>query len=301
MNFGEFKILATLFFYAGISIGAFAQKKIPAKTQIRTITTLDDAELIENSGMMFFDGKVWFQCDGGSDPALFAYDTTVSKVVRTVKVKNAINHDWEDITHDSAYVYIGDFGNNNGDRKNLQILKILKSDILKKNEVTAEFINFSYADQLDFTKRRGEHDFDCEAMIAIGDSLFLFTKNWADYRTRIYGLSSKPGNYSISPIAIYDIGGLVTGAAYDKVNGILMLVAYKFDNKFFVPFLLASPLFDSTGLRSLNFRKLTINKEFHQMEAITETPWGAFLFSNEAIYKKYLTVPAKLFEIRGVK
>lgn len=301
MNFGGIKILATLFFCVGISIGTLAQKKVPSKTQIRTVTTLDDAELIENSGMIFFDGKVWFQCDGGAEPALFAFDTTASKVVRTVKVKNAINHDWEDVTHDSAYVYIGDFGNNNGDRKNLQILKILKSDILKKNEVTAEWINFSYADQSDFTKRRGEHDFDCEAMIAIGDSLFLFTKNWADNRTRVYGLPSKTGNYSIHPLASYDTGGLVTGAAYDKENGILMLVAYKFDNKFFVPFLLASPLSNSSGLRSLNFRKFTINKEFHQMEAITETPWGAFLFSNEAIYKKYLAVPAKLFEIRGVK
>lgn len=295
------KILVILFFCVGLLHEAFAQKKIPAKTQIRSITTLDDAELIENSGMIFFNGLIWFQCDGGSDAALFAYDTVAAKVVRTVKVKNAINHDWEDITHDSAFVYIGDFGNNNGDRKNLQILKIAKADIVKKNEVTAELINFSYADQLDFSKRRGEHNFDCEAMIAMGDSLFVFTKNWADSQTRIYGMPTKPGNYSMSPIAKYDSGGLVTGAAYDKLNGVLMLVAYKFDNKFFVPFLLASPLTNSMGLRSLNFKKITINKEFHQMEAITETPWGAFLFSNEAIYKKYLAVPAKLFEIKGLK
>ena len=44
-------------------------------------------------------------------------------------------------------------------------------------------------------------DFDCEAVIIIGDFLYLFSKDGIDLRTRRYKIPDKPGTYTVSPIS----------------------------------------------------------------------------------------------------
>ena len=60
--------------------------------------------------------------------ALYELNVTNGNVSRTVTIQNAANVDWEDICTDDDYIYIGDFGNNSGNRTNLRIYKVLKSD-----------------------------------------------------------------------------------------------------------------------------------------------------------------------------
>ena len=43
-----------------------------------------------------------------------------------LSVNKEENVDWEDITQDETHIYIADFGNNNGNRTDLKIYKILK-------------------------------------------------------------------------------------------------------------------------------------------------------------------------------
>ena len=114
-----------------------------------TLKALMPYKISESSGLVFTDGKLWTHNDRGGFPWIFNIDTSTCKIKQTVVVDNFPNVDWEDITADSTHIYIGDFGNNYGMRKDLKILIIEKSDIGNKPivHVNAKAINFIYRDQ----------------------------------------------------------------------------------------------------------------------------------------------------------
>ena len=203
--------------------GAFAFESIPS--QIILKGTLNAVS--ESSGLVYIDGWLWTHQDSGNGPDIYAIDTIAASVLKTVQIDNYPNTDWEDITADSDYIYVGDFGNNLGTRTDLKILKIAKKDIGNQEtiHVNAEAIQFSYTDQQTYTDDN-KTNFDCEALISFKDSLFIFTKDHRDYKTRIYGLPKLPGTYKINPLSEYNIGGLVTGADYDPVSGKIILIGY---------------------------------------------------------------------------
>jgi hypothetical protein len=147
--------------------------------------------LRENSGMIAYNDLIWFINDSGNDSAMYGYDRQQNKVVRTVHVKNARNTDWEEITQNDQYIFIGDFGNNaSGNRTDLRIYMIKKSDVGDNDTVQPYgVINFSYEDQSDFTPQLPNNtDFDCEAFIATDNSIILFTKHWMDSKWAGYGI-----------------------------------------------------------------------------------------------------------------
>ncbi len=182
----------------------------------------------ETSGIIYFDEAIWTFNDSGGKPEIYRIDEKSGKVSRTVVISSAKNNDWEDITMDDEYIYIGEFGNNWGNRKALVIYKISQKDITSgKAEVVAELIHISYADQVSFEKMNRNHNFDCESVISFGDSLILFSKNWEDNNTRMYKLPKEPGSYSLSPLDSFNAGGLITGADYNKETQDLVLIGYK--------------------------------------------------------------------------
>jgi hypothetical protein len=188
--------------------------------------TFSDA-LTESSGLVLAGGKLWTHNDGGEANTLFSVDTVTGRILQTVYVDGYPNTDWEDITADERYLYVGDFGNNGGTRTDLKILRIDRSQIGNDTivHVHAEAISFAYDDQLTFEKSK-THNFDCESVCAIGDSLYLFTKNRGDLQTRVYGLPKKPGSYRIKPYTSFAANGLITGADYDPVRKELVLIGY---------------------------------------------------------------------------
>lgn len=210
-----------LMFSAGTTL--FAQDnngfQITLKGQITDVS--------ESSGLIWTDGKLWTFGDSGNPAELFAIDTANGQILQTLNVENYDNNDWEDIAADKHFIYIGDFGNNYGDRKNLRILKIKKSDIGSNSyqNITAEAINFSYADQSSFSLNKS-NNYDCESMISKGDSLYLFSKDRSDFRTRVYALPKTPGTYVVSPVTEYNIGAMVCGADYDSISNQLVLIGY---------------------------------------------------------------------------
>jgi hypothetical protein len=183
--------------------------------------------LAENSGMIYWNYKIWIHNDGGNDASLFEMDTT-GKVTRRIKISNVLNRDWEDIAQDEKYVYIGDFGNNEtGNRKNLRIIRVAKSSLKDSTVVKGELISFSYADQTDFANAgSGNTDFDCEAMIVIDGKIYLFTKQWVSAGTVLYELPAKPGTHVAQKKGSLQTNGLVTGASYDAVTKTIVLVGY---------------------------------------------------------------------------
>ena len=126
---------------------------------------------------------------------LYVFKLSKKPDVKTVKIENAKNTDWEELAEDETYIYIGDFGNNSGKRKDLVIYRVNKIDLLGERDVTADRIEFDFPEQIDFTGS-GQTNFDCEAMVSIGDSLFLFTKNHGNLKTNLYSLPKTPGDHS---------------------------------------------------------------------------------------------------------
>ncbi len=91
---------------------------------------------------MCIKGKIIRHNDRGDAANLYDIDGLSCNLLRIILITNATNEDWEDLAEDEDHIYIGDFGNNDGNTTNLRIYKILKSDFKNKTAVTAERISF---------------------------------------------------------------------------------------------------------------------------------------------------------------
>lgn len=211
-------------------------------------------EVRETSGLFFHNGRLWTHNDSGGKPILFALDTTTFEVVQKITLSNAKNKDWEDVCTDSERVYVGDFGNNKGKRKNLRIYTFPLSAIPDSGDVTitVDSIRFSFGDQTNFVYNKHEHDFDCEAMFATDSSLYLFSKGWATGTTRMYRLTKTPGNQVAEVVNGFDSQGLITGADYDRKNHVLVVVGYV--KSIWKPFMYLIFDFDEAGVKLSNRR-----------------------------------------------
>jgi hypothetical protein len=174
------------------------------------LTRLDD-KVEECSGLIWVSGELWSLNDSGNAPELYQIDTSSGAVLKTLKILNYPNVDWEDLAKDEHHIYIGDFGNNKGNRKDLSVGR-LKIEDLHKEEAEVDIIRFSMADQKSFNLPKQGHDFDIEAFFVQDSFLYFFTKNWADGKTRVYQSSTLPGEYALMPIDSFEIGGIATAA-----------------------------------------------------------------------------------------
>lgn len=214
------------------------------------------SEVNENSGLVFFNGGIWTINDSGGDPVLYKIDTISGAIVQRITIANAQNIDWEDITQDEDYVYVGDFGNNPGNRDDLRIYKLLKSGIPQNGDasLTAEIIDFYYEDQTSFRISNRSHNFDCESVISYGDKLYLFSKNWGDQKCKLYELPKQAGNYEAVKINEFNTKGLITGASINLLNNQIILVGY--ENKIWMPFIWILWDFQSGDIFSGNKRRI---------------------------------------------
>lgn len=211
-------------------------------------------EVEETSGLFFHNGRLWTHNDSDGKPMLYALDTTTFEVVQRVTLANVKNKDWEDVCTDGETVFVGDIGNNKGSRKNLRIFTFPLSAIPAEGDtvIPVDSIMFRFADQTNFEKRKHEHDYDCEAMFADKDCLYLLSKGWATGTTRLYRLPKKPGDHVAEVVNAFDSQGLVTGADYDRENRILVVVGYV--KNIWKPFMYIIFDFDEHGEKLSNYR-----------------------------------------------
>lgn len=238
--------------------------------------TLSDT-LRETSGLVYFDNQLWTHNDD-TDVNIYALDT-IGRITNRYPLNGLKNTDWEDISQDSAYFYMGNFGNNvSGVRKDLQILRIEKFS-LKANNPQIDTIAFRYSNQVDFTRSKANTtDFDCEAFIVSRDSIYLFTKQWTSKRTALYALPKLPGNYVAQFKSDFDVNGLITGATYLEEKQLIALCGY---SKQLKPFLYLLYDFKSNDFFSGNKRKITLGLPYHQVEGITTRNGLQYYISNE--------------------
>lgn len=228
--------------------------------------------LNENSGLILYDGLLWSFNDSGGANKIFGFDFS-GNINKEIEIENAENYDWEEIAQDEKHFYVGDFGNNSGNRNDLKIYKIKKDDLNKKSgKIKADEIKLSYANQKSFNFSMQQTEFDCEAMAVFDDHLYLFTKNWKNQTTTMYKLPTKPGDYSIEPLEQFNINGLVTGADFSPDKRRLAIIGYRD----YVPFLWLFERFEKDQFFSGE-------KTFVLMDSIVEAQTEGICFLNNDI------------------
>ncbi len=240
-------------------------------------TSILSDDLSETSGLIFWDGYVWTHNDS-EDTRLYGLDTMNGNIMLDYDLKGVVNTDWEEISQDEDYLYIGDFGNNSGNRTDLHFLRIDKTS-LNRGTPIIDTIWFSYSDQLDFEPKEANlTDFDCEAFIVSEDSIYLFTKQWVSVQTSIYALPKTPGTHIALKGGTHNIQGLVTGATYLESSRLLVLCGY---TSLLHPFFSLLYDFENHDYFSGNRRRVTVSLPFHQVEGITTNDGLKYYVSNE--------------------
>jgi len=207
---------------AVISAFSFSQQADFFKIRKYRIADLND-KIQETSGLNMLNGKLYTFNDSGNAPELFEIDKKTGEILNSVKI-NAKNKDWEALTNDGNNFYIGDFGNNNGTRKDLEIYKVAFQNNSLKND-SVKLISFEYPEQQEFIPKNLETNFDAEAMIYLNGKLHVFTKEWSAKSTSHYIIDPEISEkQKAEKLESYKTGFVVTDASYfDKK---LYLIGY---------------------------------------------------------------------------
>ena len=251
--------------------------------------------LMETSGLISWNSQIWTHNDS-DDMNIYALDSSNGNLIQSYLLSGATNTDWEEISQDNDYVYIGDFGNNsNGNRADLKILRISKNSILASSPLI-ETISFTYSNQTDFTPAgSNKTDFDCEAFIVSADSIFLFTKQWISKKTSVYSLAKTPGNYVAKLKSTFDVQGLITGVTYLESKKLVTLCGYTSSLQ---PFVYMLYDFDSNSFFGGNKRKIQVSLPYSQVEGITTSNGLKYYISNEKfVQAPFINSPQMLHKL----
>lgn len=238
-------------------------------------------DIDETSGIVYLKNKkeiITFN-DSGGKPELYVLNAKTGKLKKTVKVKNATNIDWESITQDLDYIYVGDTGNNYGNRTNLVIYKIAKKDLKKGKKAKAKKIYYTYEDQTSFEINKHKTNFDCESITIYKNKLYLFTKNWGNHKTTIYEIPTSEGKHVAHKINSIDINCMLTSIAYNPENDVFLGTAYDRDYQSYLIQI------NNLGTQSQNFKKISLFEELglaNQTEAISWKDNSTIYISREA-------------------
>lgn len=128
--------------------------------------------------------------DSGNGPFLYFFNA-VGEIKHKMFVSGATNIDWEDITYDGKYIYVGDIGNNINNRRDLAVYKIIIDTTIKtgyegvdygirlRDTAKAIRYSFEYPDQDDYPPSKDEMNFDSEALTFVDGKILILSKNRA--------------------------------------------------------------------------------------------------------------------------
>lgn len=191
------------FFLLGISVALLACQQ-QSNNDLKELYSLPK-KLKEVSGITYFpkNNLLYTLEDSGNKNAIYALNSD-GKLAKTITITNATNVDWEDITKDkNDNIYIGDFGNNDNERKDLCIYKVAKNELNKDLAVAEYKVSFSYPEQTEFPPKKKELFYDVEGFFEHGNYFYLFTKNRSknfDGTVFIYKILNAPGTQKATRI-----------------------------------------------------------------------------------------------------
>ena len=264
------------------------------------VSDLSSDLLSENSGLSLINESLWTINDSGNNTMIYELDSS-GNITREVFVQGVNNTDWEALTQNSTHLFIGDFGNNAGSRQDLSIIKINKSELLNNSTdtVLGQTLFFKYGDQFDFSGPTNAHNYDCEAFIAAADSLSLFSKNWQNQEVRKYTIPCQwEGEYVATFSESFNVGGLITDAAFDPISNQIVLLGYNdLGTGIYSSFIWLLWDYNSGNIFNGNKRRIEIGSMFTlgQTEGICLRPSSMSGYVSSEQISSVITIPPKLF------
>jgi hypothetical protein len=172
--------------------------------EARRLATFADTTLNESSGLVAsrqHPGVLWTIEDSGAEPLLHATDTTGADL-GTWTVTGAANRDWEAITlgpcPGGRCLYIGDIGDNNATRRQVEIYRVPEPDPSGRRRTTARAV------PLTVTYPGGSRDAESLAMLP-DTSLLIISKSASGSRIYRVPASAWRGTH---PVRAVDMGKL---------------------------------------------------------------------------------------------
>ena len=256
-----------------------------AKTSSNNLKLLAElnVKIKETSGLAYFEAFLITHNDKGRSNELMLVKPEDGQILQSISVTNLQNNDWEDLAKNDEFLFIGDMGNNEGERKNLAIYMLPLKEISKNTTTikSAGSINFYYPEQTAFDVSK-KHNFDCEAILCFNNQIYLFTKNRLDDKTDLYVLPAAPGNYAAKYVASFEVGGRITGADVSADGKTIALVGY---NKKSDCFIWTFEGFGQDNFFSGKSKKYTLGaySALGQMEGVTFKDNSSLYISSEEI------------------
>lgn len=268
------------------------------------------SKLDEISGLQEWRGHFLGFNDSGGESELYLFDRESGDILQTIELEGAKNRDWEDISIDDRYFYVGDCGNNYGNREDLVIYVVDHREIPphkedKKVKVAARKTPFTYADQHERIELPHNHDFDCESVVAWGDEVHLFSKEWKSYGTKHYVFSKDDADPDLVAVETYPIGYLVTAADMirhqDSDSVTLALLGYTQDEEAFITLFTSLPGTDGSLRffdKGAHVKRLYIGtgKTVGQVEGLCWDSSGTLWLSAES-YGKVSPLPQAIMKM----
>lgn len=265
---------------AGCSITENKVRSVKFERQIALPSALN-----ETSGLYCpADDTIYTINDSGNTPVLF--ELNANGEIRNERLLNAKNRDWEAITGNSRYIFIGDIGNNAGKRQNLNIIKLDK----RTNQITS--LNFTYSNNEIENNEYVKHDFDAEALVSAQNNLYLFSKSWQSNKLYIYKIDTQAKEQALTAFTTTDnLPGVVTGVDYNPRTDEFIVVGYSVNAfKMFTPFI-------AVLNKNFELSETIAVKGVQQVEGICVSPNGAMWISQERSFLQ----GAKLFKLVLIK
>jgi len=159
------------------------------------LTEKGNLSLKEVSGLEYINGSLYALEDSGNKNSIYKLSAT-GKTEEEIVIANAKNKDWEEMTSDKdGNLYIGDFGNNDNERKDLAIYKLNANNLSTVTSV----ISFYYPEQKAFPPKKSNLIYDAEAFFEHNGNFYLFTKNRSkgfNGEVQVYKIPNKQGNHA---------------------------------------------------------------------------------------------------------
>lgn len=266
------RIIFALFFLIFFQISV-SQNHQKIKLKKHRICYLSDT-VIETSGLSFRKNRIYTLNDSGNPNKIYEINTATGNIIKTYET-NLSNMDWEAIAFDKDTLYIGDFGNNSGNRKNLSISKLILKDSISYTTFTT--LPFEYAHQKEFSNRPLQHNFDCEAMIVRQGKIHLFSKEWQSKKTSHYILeASRFNKQSLTKTEELDMHYLVTDACFFENK--VYLIGYTKMGKVFLTILKCD---ENLNITTAHYTKIKLGSVLNlgQVEGIAVNSNGIYISS----------------------
>lgn len=266
---------------------SWGQKTEKLRLKKYKLVKLSDS-LAETSGLVFLNDKFYTFNDGGNPSEIYQISPVNGAIIKKLPIPE-VNKDWEAITSDENNLYLGDFGNNAGKRKDLKIFKLNPEDSQK-----LEKIEFQYKEQTDFAPPYLNHNFDAEAMVFLDGKIHLFTKEWHDNSVSHYVIDPNiTEKQTIQKTETYNTGYVVTDASY--FEGKLYTVGYTRNGKVYMSVFQKDEYGNFFNLPSKKY-KLGNAINVGQVEGIAVNKNGIYI-SNERFSKYFFFLSQNLYFI----